>query len=184
MSEDHRRLAVELDATARALVGRRITGVAYYGLYTDHPPATWDFDTWHCPVMGVELLLDDGAAYSAVWDNPFGHFSLHLYAAPMTSQLTVYEQGGNGLRWTVHDHARWAPLLAGPVLDSRLIWHPHLTDFGHQAPAALHLTFPAGSVWIIAAMESTEETWWLGADEVVVAFTSDMAARTGVRGPG
>jgi len=47
------------------------------------------------------------------------------------------------------------------------------------APLALRLDFPYGRVRIIAAMEHTEGRWWLGADEVIVAFTDDFAASIG-----
>ena len=178
---DETHLIAELDAAAGALVGRRITGVAYYGLSAERSVA-WDYDTWHRPVMGVELVIDDGTRYSAVWDTPFGHFSLQLSASPMSAHLALAAEGGNCTRWTVQDHRRWAPLLASPVVESRLIWSADLTDSGKTAPAALHLGFPSGSAWIIAAMENGD-SWWLGADEVVVAFTRDMAARIGVRDP-
>jgi hypothetical protein len=171
---DEAHLVAELHAAAQALVGRRITRVTYYGLSSD-APVDWDYDTWHCPVMGVELVLDDGTPYSAVWDNAFGNFSLQLSASPMSAHLALSAEAGDCPRWTVHDHRRWAPLLASPVVESDLIWIPGLTDSGKTAPAALHLGFSAGDAWIIAAMES-DGSWWLGADEVVVAFTREMAA--------
>jgi hypothetical protein len=172
--------ATELDATAETLAGRRITRVDYHGLSSSSPErVSWDFDTWHCPVMGAELLLDDGTPYSAVWDSVFGHFSLHLYAASMNEQL-VTAQGEEPNRWSVHDHPRWARLLTDPVTDSRLLWQPDLTDTGATAPAALRLTFPQGSAWIIAATEQSDGSWWLGADEVVVSFTEDMTTRIGL----
>jgi hypothetical protein len=178
---DEAHLIAELHSAAQALVGRRITSIAYYGLFSD-ASVDWDYDTWHCPVMGVELILDDGTRCSAVWDNSFGHFSLQLSASPMSAHLTLSAEGGGCPRWTVQDHPRWAPLLASPVVESRLIWSPDLTDFGKTAPAALHLGFSAGDAWIIAARENGD-SWWLGANEVVVAFTRDMAAEIGVRDP-
>ncbi|MEV4640460.1 hypothetical protein AB0J80_24260 [Actinoplanes sp. NPDC049548] len=170
--------AADLDAVAGSLNGRRIERIAYYGLVSDSAEE-WDFGTWHWPIMGVELVTDDGASYSAVWDSSLGNFSLHLSASPMWQHLLSPEEGGTCRRWLVQDHARWAALRAGPIVDSRLIWHPDLTDSGATAPAALRLTFAAGDAWIIAAMEQPGG-WWLGADEVVVAFTSDMATRIGL----
>jgi hypothetical protein len=175
-------LIAELNVAEQALVGHRIVQAIYYGLSTDGSVA-WDFDDWHCPVMGVELVLDDGASYSVVWDYSFGNFSLHLYASPMSAQLALEDEGGSCTRWTVQDHARWKQLLTAPVIDSQLIWHRDLTDWGQTAPAALRLTFPAGDVWLIAAMQQSDGSWWIGADEVLVAFTHEMAAEIGVDGP-
>ncbi|WIM99766.1 hypothetical protein ACTOB_003428 [Actinoplanes oblitus] len=173
-------LIAELKAAEKALVGRRIAEVVYYGLGPGS--GEWDFGSWHRPVMGVELVLDDGSSYSVVWDCGFGNCSLHLYASPMSEHLHL-EGEGSGSRWTVQDHDRWKQLLTAPVIESRLIWHTDLTDWGQTAPAALRLGFPAGDVWIIAAMQSQNDSWWIGADEVIVAFTRDMVTQIGVQDP-
>ena len=173
-------LIAELKAAERALVGRRIAEVIYYGFSPGS--GEWDFGSWHCPVMGVELVLDDGASCSLVWDSGFGNFSLHLYASPMNEHLRV-EGEGSCSRWIAQDHDRWKRLLAAPLIESRLIWHTDLTDRGQAAPAALRLTFPAGDVWIIAAMQSQNGSWWIGADEVIVAFTREMVTQIGLHDP-
>jgi hypothetical protein len=178
---DEQALIAELKAAEKALVGRRIAEVIYYGLFPEGSGA-WDFGSWHCPVMGVELVLDDGASYSVVWDYSFGNFSLYLYASPMNAHLLLAGEG-SCTRWAVQDHHRWKQLLIAPVIDSRLIWHTDLTDWGQTAPAALRLTFPAGDVWIIAAMQQQDDSWWIGADEVLVAFTHEKATQIGVRDP-
>ncbi|MFI5930528.1 hypothetical protein [Actinoplanes sp. NPDC051494] len=153
----------ELIAAADALTGRRITRVTYAGLGEQDSP-----------LMGVELVLDDGLAYSLEWrSGQFGNFSLHLEAAPMRI-CDDYRV------WAVQDEPRWAALRSGPVTASRLIWHPDLTDLGVRAPAALHLSFAAGEVWVVAAQQQGDGTWWLGADDVVVTFSRDDVVRMGV----
>jgi len=175
---------IAMDQTAVMLIGRRIREVAYYGLEAEDPIRAWDFDDWHMPVMGVELRLD-GSPYSVVWGCTFGHFGLELYASPMTDHITVVQpEDGRSNRWPVTEHPRWAPLLADPVTKARLVWAAGFADRQRSdgpviAPLALRLDFPRGTVRIIAAMEHTEGRWWLGADEVIVAFTSEFASRIG-----
>jgi hypothetical protein len=175
---DEKALIAELKAAERALVGRRIAEVIYYGHFPEGSGG-WDLGSWHCPVMGVELVLDDGASYSVVWEYVLGNFSLHLYASPMDEHLFLTDEG-SPTRWAVQENDRWSRLLSAPVVDSRLIWHDSLTDWEKTAPAALRLTFSKGDVWIVAAMRHEDGSWWIGADEVLVAFTHEMAAQIGV----
>jgi hypothetical protein len=177
-----------MDTIAGMLIGRRVRAVTYYGLGVDARAHGWDFDDWHLPVMGVELRLDDDTPYSAVWGSEFGHFGLELYASPMTDHIMLLEaEDGGPNRWTVTEHRRWAPLMADPVAGARLVWVEGLADRQQAdgaviAPPALRLDFPSGTVRIIAAMEQREGRWWLGADEVIVAFTDDFTASIGYPG--
>jgi hypothetical protein len=179
------RARVEMDRTAGMLIGRRIAAVTYYGLGLDGEARDWDFDDWHLPVMGVEFHLDDGTPYSAVWGTRFGHFGLELHASPMADHLTVLEpEDGGPSKWSVTENQRWASLVRDPVTDARLVWAEGYADRQWPdgpvlAPLALRLDFPSGIIRIIAAMEHTEHRWWLGADEVVVAFTDEFAASIG-----
>jgi len=176
---------LEMDRTARMLAGRRISAVIYWGLGLHGQAHVWDFGDWHLPVMGVELRLDDGTSYSVVWGSEFGHFGLELYASPMTDHVAVLDADDGGPNhWTVTGHPQWASLLGDPIVDARLVWAEGYAD-RHDAvepvvaPLALRVDFPDGRVRIIAAMERSEDHWWHGADEVVVAFTDEFAARIG-----
>jgi hypothetical protein len=179
---DEQALIADLKAAEKAFVGRRIAAVTYYDVSAGSS-GQWDFGSWHCPVMGVELVLDDGASYSVVWDCSFGNCSLHVYASPMKEHLLV-DGDGSCTWWSAQDHDRWQHLLLAPIVDSRLIWHTDLTDWGRTAPAALRLTFPTGDVWFVVATHQPDDTWWIGADEVVVAFTHEKAMQIGVRDSG
>ncbi|MEV0272296.1 hypothetical protein AB0H43_26265 [Hamadaea sp. NPDC050747] len=185
MTDSLTQAQIAMDQTAGMLIGRRIREVVYYGLEIEDQVGAWDFGDWHMPVMGVELLLDDGSPYSAVWDCMFGYFGLELYASPMTDHVTVVQpKVGGSNQWPVTEHPRWAPLLADPVTKARLVWAEGFADRQGSdgpitAPLALRLDFPRGTVRIIAAMEHAKGRWWLGADEVIVAFSREFTSSIG-----
>ncbi|MEV6964853.1 hypothetical protein AB0M47_07015 [Hamadaea sp. NPDC051192] len=185
MNDPLARRRLEMDRIARRLARRRINAVTYWGLGSFSDPSLWDISDWHLPVMGVELRLDDGAPVSAVWGSDFGHFGLELYASPMTDHVTALDvDDGGPNHGTVTDHPRWAALLIDPIVDARLVWAEGYADRQGAvgpvaAPLALRLNFPNGRIRIIAAMEHTDDRWWLGADEVIVAFTDEFAASIG-----
>ena len=52
---------------ASALVGRRLAAVSYIGLNYAAADIEWDFDQWHHPEVGVELLTDDGEKFCVTW---------------------------------------------------------------------------------------------------------------------
>jgi hypothetical protein len=166
-----------------ALVGRRLTSVVHYGLrYAPQHGVQWDFDQWHHPEMGVELVLDDGSVYSAVWGDAFGHFDLELVCEPMRNLLVGVGEPDGPRVWEVTTHPRWAALLGEPIRDAQLVWNDDAVDEG-PVPVAVRLRFSQGDVWLVAGEPvdwPPAGRFYLAMDEVLVIFTRDLAGRLGL----
>jgi hypothetical protein len=130
--------------TLSALVGRRVASVVSYRLRCDPQDGVqWDFDQWHDPEMGVELVLDDGSVYSAIWGDAFGHFGLDLVPEPMRNLLISVGEPDGPRVWEVTTHPRWASLLRQPIRDAELVWNGDAADEG-PVPVAIRLRFSLG----------------------------------------
>jgi hypothetical protein len=157
--------------TVASLAGQRVSRVLYHGLAIEGIPE-WDFGEWHNPVMGVSLSLEDGTPYSAVWGHSFGMFCLEMAREPMDRFLA-------GPEWEVTTNPRWASLIRHPITNAGIVWK--FVDHANRTapvPVAVHLRFPNGEAWIVAALphrESSPATFSLAADEVIVVFTPALA---------
>lgn len=172
----------DLRRTVAALVQRRIHRVVYFGLrYDTDDPVDWDFDIWHHPEMAVELHLEDGARYSAVWGNAFGHFNVDLAPEPLSAWFPHIPDISEEFRsWDATENRRWAAVVSDPVMDARLIW---AEGWGEQVPVAIHLSFPHGDVWIAAACPQDfppTGDFYIASDELIVVFDESMAHSIGV----
>ncbi|MFH9353508.1 hypothetical protein [Kitasatospora sp. NPDC017646] len=176
--------ADELETTVQSLIGRRIDRVLYYDLPSyGASDVDWDFDEWHDVVMGAELTIDNGATYSASWDNSFSHYGTELVQASMGHYLLNIGEADGPRVWEVTDHPRWRVLLADPVADAKVVWDQDPRAENHRVPLAIHLAFPAGDVWLIAGRSATwppDGTFHLGTDDLIVGFTWEFADHLGV----
>lgn len=89
------------------LRGRTIVAVDYFVLMVGDEgtdPDEWDYGAWHEPTMGVELTMDDGGTYSAVWGSTFDYYGVELYSAPMRDSLSRVGEPGGSARVAVAEH--------------------------------------------------------------------------------
>lgn len=170
-----------LDEVTRSLTGQRISDLRYYALGVDRrDDALWDRGEWHALLEGVHFSLSDGSHHEAEWDMTFGHFSLEL--TPSLTTAHTASDGGGFATWSPVEHHRWARLVADPVSRATIVWRDDIVDPPGAAPAALRLDFPAGTAWIVAAKELSDDEFWVGANEVMVVFDADFAALLRVAG--
>ncbi|MFB7378857.1 hypothetical protein ACFC6U_40745 [Kitasatospora purpeofusca] len=170
------------------LRGRTVVAVEYFVLVggsegTD--PEEWDYGAWHEPMMGVELTMDNGETYSAVWGSTFDHYGLELYPAPMSGFLSRLGEPGGSARVAVTEHPRWTGVLGGPIESCRIQWCGEEHGAPTPLPEAVHLRTATGQVWIAAGRSATYEPdrpgpFYLGTDDVLVVFDTDIAERAGL----
>ncbi|WP_151770246.1 hypothetical protein [Streptomyces abyssomicinicus] len=169
------------------LYGRTVVSADYFVLMggeegTD--PDEWDHGAWHEPTMGVELTLDDGDTYSAVWGSTFDHYGLELYLAPMSDFLSHVDKPGGSARVTVAEHSRWAGIVTAPIEYCRIQWGGQEHGARVPVPEAIHIRTATGQVWIAAGRPATYESdgpFHLGTDDVLVIFDTDVAEQAGLR---
>ncbi|MGW0927737.1 hypothetical protein [Streptomyces sp. NPDC002644] len=168
------------------LRGRTVVSVDYFVLTSGEDgtdPDEWDHGAWHEPTMGVELTVDDGDTYSAVWGSTFDHYGLELYPAPMRDFLSRVDEPGGPARVTVTEHPRWAGIVTAPIEHSRVQWCGQEQRARGPVPAALRLRTATGQVWIAAGRSATytsDGPFHLGTDDVLVIFDTEVAERAGL----
>jgi len=168
------------------LLGRTVVAVDYYVLTGGEEgtePDEWDHGTWHEPTMGVELTMDDGANYSAVWGHTFDCYGLELYPAPMREFRTRIDQPGGSARVSAAGHPLWAGIIFAPIESCRIQWCAEEQGAVTPVPDAVILRTAAGQVWIAAGRSAAYEpdgSFHLGTDDVLVIFEADIAARAGL----
>ncbi|MFJ6118883.1 hypothetical protein ACWGJX_14745 [Streptomyces sp. NPDC054775] len=169
------------------LRGQTIVAVDYFVLMggdegTD--PDEWDYGTWHEPTMGVELTMDDGGTYSAVWGSTFDYYGVELYPAPMRDFLSHIDEPGGPARVAVAEHSLWAGIISAPIESCRVQWCGEEHGSPTPVPEAIHVRTVAGQVWIAAGRSATYEPdgpFHLCTDDVLVIFDTDVAERAGLR---
>jgi hypothetical protein len=168
------------------LRGQTILAVDYFVLMTgdDGPePGEWDFGTWHEPTMGVELTMDTGSTYSAIWNNTFDCYGLELYPAPMSHFILNIGQPGGSARISATVHPSWAGIIAAPIESCRIQWWDEEQGAATRVPEAVHLRTADGQAWIAAGRSAGDEPdgeFHLCTDDVLVTFDTDTAARAGL----
>ncbi|MGI5486822.1 hypothetical protein [Microtetraspora malaysiensis] len=177
--------AVEYESTVALLRGRRIQRVIYYPLMGGEDGCEvedWDFGPWHQPTMGVELLTDDGARFSAVWGSSFEHYGLELFLEPMTAHLVAIGEPGGSAQVEVTDHLRWSGLIDRKLTRADIAWSEDC-ESGIRLPVAIRLCSRERTVWIAAGRPADRppgEVYHLGTDDVMVIFTTEFAAKAGI----
>lgn len=180
---------MEYERTAALLRGRRIQRVLYYPLMggeDGYEVEDWDFGPWHQPTMGVELLTDDGACFSAVWGCSFDHYGLEVFPEPMTAHLVRIEEPYGSALVEVTDHPRWSSLVGRKLTRVDIAWSEDPTG-SIRVPDAIRFCSRERSVWIAAGTSADwppGETYHLGTDDVMVIFTAECAGKVGIRGTG
>ncbi|MGW3510827.1 hypothetical protein [Streptomyces sp. NPDC000994] len=172
------------------LRGRTIVAVHYFVLMVGNEvtdPDEWDYGAWHEPTMGVELIMDDGGTYSAVWGSTFDYYGVELYSAPMRDFLSRVNKPGGSVRVAVTDHPLWAGVVSAPIESCRIQWCGEERGAPTPMPEAIHLRTATGQVWIAAGRLATYEPdgpgpFYLGTDDVLVIFDTDVAERAGLGG--
>lgn len=168
------------------LRGRAVVAVDYYVLLAGEEgtvPDEWDYSTWHEPTMGIELTMDDGSNYSAVWGNAFDCYGLELYPAPMHEFLLNIGQPGGAARVPATNHPLWAGIISAPIESCRILWCDKEHGAPTDMPEAIQLQTATGQVWIAAGRSATYEPdgpFYLCTDDVLVIFDTDIAARAGL----
>ena len=167
---------------ASALVGRRLAAVSYIGLNYAAADIEWDFDQWHHPEVGVELLTDDGEKFCVTWGASVTQFNLVVDRGGIGRHWLPAARGFER-RWDVTNSDRWSELVGEEVSDSRLISLASTP----QAPVALHVVAGGHDAWFVAAMPRVGSSLELrldrvslvehGEDEVVVVFTQRLFER-------
>lgn len=189
MADERALGAADLNHHVATVVGKRISRVLYYGLsYEAGEEMDWDFGEWHWPVHGVELTMDDGTTYSALWGEAFGHFDLEVLPEPMSIRLRGAGDSDGPRVWEVTDHPSWAAHVGDRVTAARIVWMPGEPSDEQpweerQAPIALQLSFSTGEVWVVAAEPMDlrpPDRFYLGQNEVIVVFTPEFAAHIGL----
>ncbi|PYC68361.1 hypothetical protein C7C46_29180 [Streptomyces tateyamensis] len=170
------------------LHGRTIVAVDYFVLMVGDEgtdPDEWDYGAWHEPTMGVELTMDDGGTYSAVWGSTFDYYGVELYSAPMRDFLSRIGEPGGSARVAVAEHPLWAGVLSGPIESCRIQWYGEEHGAPTPMPKAIHVRTATAQVWIAAGRSATHEPdgpgpFYLCTDDVLVIFDADVAARAGL----
>jgi hypothetical protein len=174
------------------MIGQRVSQVIYYQIPYESPDdLMWDFDQWHRPDSGVELITTEGRVYSCVWGDAFGQFSLEVFPDSMSAHFAVDQKR----RWEVTQHPRWASALTQPIKDAAIVspQHPRwaaaivspteLADGWLPRPVATRLDFGDNAIWIVAG-EPLEwpptGRFWLGTEDVMVVFSRDLAQELGL----
>ncbi|MEY9893970.1 hypothetical protein ABIA35_005068 [Catenulispora sp. MAP12-49] len=139
-------------------------------------PEDWDYDGWHQPTMGVELLMAGGEQHSAVWDHTFEYYGIELHRSPLTDHVLAPEDGGTNARCTLTMNPAWAGLIGEPIESAAIQWdsdEPHSALF---VPLAIHLRtakakvrFGVGALAGVAA----DDPFHLGTEDVFVAFDAE-----------
>jgi hypothetical protein len=171
------------------LRGRTIVAVDYFVLMVGDEgtdPDEWDYGAWHEPTMGVELTMDDGGTYSAVWGSTFDHYGLELYSAPMHHFLSRIAEPGGSARVAVTEHLLWDRVVSAPIESCRIQWCGEKQGAPTPVPEAIHVRTATGQAWIAAGRSATYEPdrqgrFYLGTDDVLVIFDTDVAERAGLR---
>lgn len=181
-----------VDSYERLVAGlrrRTIVAVDYFVLMAGDEgtdPDNWDYGAWHEPTMGVELTMDDGGTYSAVWGSTFDHYGVELYPAPMPDFLSRIGEPGGSARVAVAEHPLWAGIVSAPIESCRVQWCGEEHGASTPVPAAIHVRTTAGQVWIAVGRSATYEPdgpgpFSLCTDNVLVIFDTDVAERAGLR---
>ncbi len=179
-SDSYERLVADLH-------GRTILAVDYFVLMggaegTD--PDAWDYGAWHEPTMGVELTMDNGGTFSAVWGSTFDYYGVELYQAPMHDFLRGIEEPGGSTRVAVAEHPLWAGIITAPIDSCRIQWCGEEHGAPTPVPEALYVRTAVGQVWIAVGRSATSEPdgrFHLGTDDLLVIFDTDIADRAGLR---
>jgi hypothetical protein len=180
--------AVEYERTAAVLRGRRIRRVVYYPLtggVDGFEVEDWDFGAWHQPTMGVELVTDDGACFAAVWGSSFDHYGLEVFREPMTAHLIGIGEPAGPAAIEVTDHPRWSSLIGRKLTRIDILWGEGPAG-SIRVPHAIRLGARERAVWIAAGRPvdwPPGEAYYLGTDDVMVAFTAECAAKMGLPAP-
>jgi hypothetical protein len=182
--------------TVASLRGRCVMEVSYFPLAWgggggdgDIEVEDWDFGDWHLPTMGVELLVDDGTRYAAVWGHSFDYHGLEIYRGPMSGELGVVGQPGGAPKVPVTEHVAWSGILGAPLTGAEILWSKGA--YGRRLPVAVELSTQTSAVWLVAAVPATwpaDGHFNLGTDDVMVVFTHALAEAIGLapraeRGP-
>ena len=167
------------------LVGLRLLGVAYADVAALGPePRVWDHEDWHHAVLGVELVTDAGTR-AITWAWTFGCHGVEVFdRLPLAAPAPGAEGGPE--TWSVSAHPRWAGRLGATVTSAAAVWGPPAGErSAADVPLALRVEVGGGPVWFVAATSGAPgEAVDLGADEVVLLFTDEDAARLGLPLPG
>lgn len=175
-----------LRAIVAGLRGQRLADVVYYPLATGGiTMEEWDFGSWHEPTMGVELITDTGCRYSAIWNDSFELYGLEVFPGPMTEFLTHIGEPGGTVPVSVSDHPCWTGLIGNKIIAADICWDDTAPE-GVSLPLAVGLASRGSVVWIAvgrSADPGSAMSFYLGTDEVMVVFTSDVAAEAGIPAP-
>ncbi|GAA0496513.1 hypothetical protein Ade02nite_17040 [Paractinoplanes deccanensis] len=94
---------------ARALVGRRLTGIGYWDIIGDGSDRDlWDFGDWHHAVMGVELGTDADPV-TVTWTNTFYPYGVEVFDEPIGRHVVEDPDGARRI---------------GPDIEASSPWHP------------------------------------------------------------
>jgi hypothetical protein len=168
------------------LRGRTVVAVDYFVLMVGDEgtdPDEWDYASWHEPTMGVELTMDDGPTYSAVWDSTFDYCGVELYPSPMRNFLSRVDEPGSPARIAVAEHPSWQRIISAPIESCRVQWWGKEHGAVTAVPEAIHVRTAVGQVWIAVGHSAVEPDgpFHLGTDDVLVIFDADVAERAGLR---
>jgi hypothetical protein len=169
-----------LRQTSAAMVGQRILRVDYYILGAGDQLEEWDYGDWHQPTMGISFQTANGATFSATWDDTFGHYGIELTEGSMERYLPTLDGPEGPSTVEVSAHRRWAVLIRDPIGDVRVIWGE---GGDGTVPVAIHMRFPSGNVWMVAAAPAEfppSRRFHTAVDDVVVVFDTAMAAELGL----
>ncbi|MFL6077977.1 MAG: hypothetical protein ACJ73S_31820 [Mycobacteriales bacterium] len=175
----------EYERTLALLRDRRITGVVYHPLTGGAEGLDvedWDFGPWHQPTMGVELLTDDGARFSAVWGDSFDHYGLEVFPGPIGNHLAGIGKPYGPAAVDVTRHPGWANLIHQPLTGLEIAWTDGM-EGKLELPVAIRLRSARGTVWIAAgrpAEPPSDDRYRLATNDVMVLFTADLAVATGL----
>lgn len=176
------------DRLVASLRGRTIEAVDYFVLMVGDEgtaPDDWDYGAWHEPTMGVEMIMDDGGTYSAVWGSTFDYYGVELHSASMRDFLSHIGEPGGSARVAVANHPLWAGVASAPIESCRVQWCSEDHGARTPVPEAIHLRTAAGQVWIAAGRSATYEPdgpapFYLCTDDVLVIFDTAVAERAGL----
>lgn len=182
------RIAIDQhEQNVASLVGRRLKEVRYYPLTSGDGGSveSWDFDDWHQATMGVELRDTQDRVLSVIWGQAFGgdqattsDFGLELRVGSIDDHLIP--EARRPVEAT--SLARWSSFI-GVSLGVSTVWSAGTGP--ESVPVALRLTAGTNVLWIAAACPRTWPTsdeFVVGADEVMVIFSEDLAQSLGLSG--
>lgn len=178
MPDLSRATQASIDTAVRAMEGRPLMSVNYYGFPLATPgvlpvDAAWGdvdpddhadrFARHHYPAMGVEFSFATGGPVTACWGDAFGHFGLEVLesAAPDVFHNQPHHED-------VSSHPWWASWIGSPMR-VRLHWATGYADSTKPAPLVLALTSTADSLWLSAAEVHDDGRFMLGLDGVTVS---------------